>query len=192
MNFLILHGTLGSPKDNWFPWLAGELEKLGHKTLRPQLPTPKGQTPQNWLKVISASVQKLGGANQKLIIIAHSRSPLAVCQYLQSLDSPSNSPIAECFFVAGFATRFPIVDPYPELNYPFDDLGADWQMVRTNCKKFVCFAGDNDPYVPMSAMADFASQLRAKLFIIPKGGHFNTTSGFTKFPRLLKEIKAGI
>lgn len=186
MNILILHGTLGKPGDNWFPWLAGELEKLGHRTLRPQLPTPEGQTPENWVKVIAESVQKLGGAGDKLIIVAHSRSPLAVCQYLQT----RTTLIRACFFIAGFAKRLPEkIEPYSRLNNPFDDLGADWIKVRKNCPKFICFAGDNDPYVPLDIARDFAIKLVAEFIVIKNGGHLNSDSGYTRFPQLLDNIK---
>src|SRR3989344_5602382 len=97
MKFVILHGTLGSPNGNWFPWLATELEKLGHAAIRPKLPTPDGQTPDNWIKIISESVER------ESLIVAHSMSPLAVCQYLETADIL----VKACFFVSGFANRLP-------------------------------------------------------------------------------------
>ena len=80
MKFVILHGTLGSPEGNWFPWLASELEKLSHETVRPRLPTPEGQSPENWEKIISEV-----GSDENTVFVAHSRSPHAICQYLLKL-----------------------------------------------------------------------------------------------------------
>jgi uncharacterized protein len=185
VSFLILHGTLGNPDINWLPWLAGELETLGHKALRPQLPTPDGQNPKEWLKVISESVTKLGGPNENLSIVAHSMSPLAVCQYLASIDTP----IRACFFVSGFAQEFPIVEPYFTLNSPFFTFSVDWNKVKANCPHFTCFMGDNDPYVPQSALFDFASKLGVDSIVIPDGGHLSSKSGFTQFTQLLAQIQ---
>jgi hypothetical protein len=38
MKVLILHGSFGSPSENWFPWLKLKLEELGHRVLTPQMP----------------------------------------------------------------------------------------------------------------------------------------------------------
>ncbi|MEK7091128.1 MAG: alpha/beta hydrolase [Patescibacteria group bacterium] len=184
MKFIILHGTLGSPEGNWFPWLAGELEKLGHTTVRPQLPTPKGQNPDNWVKAITEIVNSLGGPDNQTVLVAHSMSCLATCHYLATI----NKQVRACFFVSGFANKLPLQEPYPTLNDPFSDKPIDWDKVRQNCGKFVCLAGDNDPYVPLDIARDFAEKLSAEFIVIPGGGHLSTKAGFTQFPQLLENI----
>ena len=179
MKFVILHGTLGSPEGNWFPWLASELEKLSHETVRPRLPTPEGQSPENWEKIISEV-----GSDENTVFVAHSRSPLAICQYLQKLEHPVKS----CFFVSGFAKRLPKVpDPFPTLNNPFIDKSVDWVKVRKNCPKFICFGSDNDPYVPMDILKDFAQRLSTDLIVVHNGSHFG--SSHPQFPQLFEKIK---
>lgn len=184
MRFVILHGTLGSPQENWFPWLAGELEKLGHQTLRPNLPTPEGQNSGNWLKVIQEQVEHIGGVGDDLVFVAHSMSPLSVCQYLTTISVP----VGACFFVSGFASKYPDEEPFSTLNKSFLNLKLNWDKIRRNCRHFICFAGDDDPYVPQNILHDFASKLGTELVIIPGGGHLNAEFGFTKFPQLLDSI----
>lgn len=184
--FVILHGTMGNPDENWFPWLATELEKLGHKTIRPILPTPEGQTPDNWIEEISKATQSLGGPDEKTIFVAHSMSPLAVCLYLELIKRR----VGGAFFVSGFAERYAWPDPFPKLNNPFVDKKIDWQKVKKNCQKVVCFAGDNDPYVPMDMARRFSELCGAKDFvIISGGGHLSASSGYKTFPMLLEVIK---
>ena len=187
MNFIILHGTFGSPDGNWFPWLSKELEKIGHEVVCPQLPTPEGQNPEGWIKVIKESVEKLGGPSNEIIFIAHSMSPLSVCQYLETIDKK----IGACFFVSGFAKMSEKdLGEYNLLNEPFIKKGVDWNKVKENCGEIVCFAGDNDPYIPFEILEEFPKLCGAKkLIVVPNGGHLNSEFGYTTFPLLLKTIR---
>jgi uncharacterized protein len=186
MKFLILHGTMGSPEGNWFPWLAKELDKLGQETVRPQLPTPGGQNPENWFKVIKSTVNNLGKPTKDIVIIAHSMSCLSACDYLSQADKQINS----AFFVAGFAERHPNwPEPYPKLNNPFVDKSLDWEMVKKNCPHVFCFDGDDDKYVSLEMARNFAKLCGGDLKIIPHGGHLSESSGYTTFPLLLETMR---
>ena len=186
MNFVILHGTLGSPNDNWYPWLTTEIENKRHTTFRPQLPTPEGQTLENWVKIIRQTLISLDQPSNETVIVAHSMSTLAVCHYLASL----HDAIKACYFIAGFADRLPNTpDPYPTLNNPFIDSPINWAHVKENCEFFTCFASDNDPYVPFDIAMNFAKRLSAEFIKVPGAGHFNVSSGYKEFPLLLETMQ---
>lgn len=185
MKFVILHGTMGSPEGNWFPWLAKELEGLRQEVVRPQLPTPEGQTPDNWVKVIKEAVDSLGGPSEEVVLVAHSMSCFASCDYLSQIDKQINS----AYFVAGFAETYDWPDPYPKLNNPFVEKALDWKKVKTNCPRIFCFDGDDDKYVSFEMAKKFAGLCNAKLTIIPNGGHLTESSGYKTFPLLLETIR---
>ena len=186
MKFVILHGTEGSPEGNWFPWLSKELEGLGQKTTRPTLPTPAGQNVESWTKVINNAVKELGGPDEETVIIAHSMSPMAVCHYLNRY----NVKIRAAFFVSGFTDYVDELEPYYTVNPRFFDKNFDWKKLKKNCSKIICFAGDNDPYLPQDVLKRFSELCGAKKFIlVPKGGHFNEEFGYKTFPLLLETIK---
>lgn len=185
MKFLILHGTMGSPDGNWFPWLAKELEKLGQTAVRPKLPTPKGQNPTEWTKVIKETINSLGN-DDEIVIVAHSMSPWASCYYL----GETNNKIKYAFFVSPFAEQIDDEEPFKSLIQPFADGKVNWDKVKENCQDITCFVGDNDPYVSLDVAKRFVKLSGAKqLIIVPKGGHLNEEFGYTSFPLLLDTIR---
>lgn len=186
MKFVVLHGTEGTPEGNWFPWLAKELEKRGQKTIRPTLPTPEGQNVENWIRVISDAVEEIGGPDKETIIVAHSMSPMAVCHYIVK----NNVKVGFAFFASAFTDYDLDIEPYKTVNHKFFDKDFDWEKLKKNCPKIICFAGSDDPYLPQDVLKGFSKLCGAmKFIIVQKGGHLNAESGYTSFPLLLETIK---
>ena len=67
---------------------------------------------------------------------------------------------------------------------------SDWAGIRNGAKKITCFAGDNDPYVPLAYSEDVAKNIpNAELIVIKDGGHLNTEFSYREFPSLLEKIQ---
>ena len=178
MKFIIIHGAYGNPEENWIPWLKSELEKLGHKVLVPEFPTPKNQNLENWLKVFKDYEKYL---DENTIVVGHSLGPAFLLTIIE------NKPVKAAFFVAPFVDK---------INNPdFDGINKtfyrkfDWDKIKQNCKKFFIYSSDNDPYVPLEKGKGIAQNLGVKLKVIKGAGHFNEKTGYSKFPLLLEDIK---
>lgn len=173
----IVHGREGHPEENWFPWLKQELEKLGHAVYVPKFPTPKGQTLENWTKVLLQYKNEINNS----IVIGHS---LGVPFLLSILE---NHKIKSAFLVSGFigttGSRF------DESMKTFAQKNFDFESIKRNCKKFYIFHSDNDPYVKLEKANELAVKLKTNVNLIKNAGHFNKASGYTKFEILLEKIK---
>ncbi|MDO8537727.1 MAG: alpha/beta hydrolase [archaeon] len=176
----IIHGSQGSPKGNWFPWLKEQLESLECKVFSPQFPA-QNQNLNDWLKEFSKIEQEL---DKNSIMVGHSLGPAFIMNVLQK----RNSLIKSAFFVAGF-TQLLGNATYDPLNKSFVEKGFDWKKIKQNCKKFYLFQSSNDPYVPLKEAQLLAKNLGEKLIIVEKAGHFMKSDGFARFELLLDEIK---
>lgn len=177
-NIFIIHGVASTPKDNWFPWLKKELNKQGHTVFIPKFPTPIGQNPKSWFKVLKKHEKKL--ENNENILVGHSLGVLFGLHLLEKYKFKS------AFMVAGFAE--PLGNSFDLKNNPFFKK-FDWTKIRQNCPKFYVFQGDNDPYVKIKVAKNLAKNLKNKIILIKNGGHLSKgTGGFTKFDRLLSSI----
>jgi predicted alpha/beta hydrolase family esterase len=181
MRVIIIHGAYGHPQENWFPWLREKLENLGHQVITPHFPTPKGQSLKNWLKILDREVKTW---NSDIILVGHSLGPALILNKLEELKKP----IKAAFLVSGFVAPIGI-KKFDSINTTFFEKGFNWQKIKKNCHNFFVYHGDNDPYVPLAMGQNIAENLGVKLKIIYGGGHLNEAAGFSKFPRLLKDLK---
>ena len=176
--YVILHGSFGSNKGNWFPWLKKELQNRGKQVFVPQMPVGVGkQKFESW----SNELDKLA-IDENTIIIAHSIAPVFVCKYLIKNDIK----VKKLIFVCGFNNYLGINPDYDAVNEPmyFDNLGD----VKKYCNDIVCFYSDNDPYVKFDVEKQFADTIADKQIIIKNGCHINSESGFDKFEEILKFV----
>lgn len=178
---IIIHGTYGNPDNNWFPWLKENLEDIGYRVFVPSFPTPENQNLESWLEVIGKIQNNIG---PKTIMIGHSLGVPFILSYIEYL----NLPIRAIFLVAGFLGLLGN-DEFDNLNKEFVTRKFDWDKIRGNVQEIHLYHSDNDPYIPLSNAKGLADNLGVNLEVIKDAGHFNSKSSYTRFDKLLADIK---
>lgn len=179
-NIFIFHGTEGHPKENWFPWLRGELEKEGYDVTVPQFPSPLVVAAKisEWFDVLKNYKSKI---NEETILVGHSLGGKFLLRVLEKLEQP----VAMAAFV-GTPIGIPPIENN-ERDNAFTGNEFDWEKIRKMAGRFIVFQSDNDPYVCLDNGKKLAESLGIELNFVPNAGHFNTRAGYTEFPALLEE-----
>lgn len=177
---LIIHGAYGTPKENWFPWLAQELNNRGFNPIVPQFPTPENQNLAAWQKVAEPLLSLLDNHS---IIAGHSIGATFALSILEKLTRPIDAAI----LVSGFVSNIPDKN-LNAINSSFYDKPFDWPAIRHNAHRFIQFHSHDDPFVPEQNAEELANHLGVKPIYIPNAGHFNTKSGFAEFPQLIESL----
>lgn len=181
MYAIIIHGSWGNPNENWFPWLKAELRKLDYTVFAPKLPTPKDQKLHIWLNILKDYDKYL---NEPSVVIAHSMGCSVALRKMELLDKP-----IKALFLIGAFTKDLWGGKYSDIINTFLDKPFHWKKIRKNVAYCEVYQSDNDPFVPVSMGKEISDKIGGKLIIVKNAGHFNTESGYTKFPLLLGNIK---
>ena len=180
-NYFIVHGSFGNGNEHYLPWLKTELEKQGDVVC---VDFPIGVNIQNyesWARVLDKYKHMI---NKDTIFIGRSIGPIFCVKYLMT----NNLHIDKLVSVSGFNNYS--VDNGGE----YDQVNAsmfvkDLASFKNYCKQVTCIISENDPYVKLSALQDFANTIANQTINIKDGGHFNADSGYgVKFEELLKLI----
>lgn len=180
-NYLLVHGSFGSPFVNWFPYLRKQIESRNLEVYTPDFPTGIGyQNYENWSKLLKTYVTA-GILNENTIIFAHSIAPAFICKFLIE----NKIKVKKLVFVCGFN--------YVHINKEYDDV--NWSMfldnltdIKNYCNDIICFYSDNDPYADYKSEKDFADAITDQQVVIKNGGHLNSEYGYTEFKELLEYL----
>ncbi len=176
----IFHGWGADPESNWFPWLKEELEKKNYRVFVPAFPNSDFPNLTKWLGEFEKYRKYV---DEETIFIGHSLGSSFILHVLQTVDKP----IKAAFFVAGFVG--PIGDEFDRYIGDISIRSFDWKRIRQKCKKFVIFASDNDPYVPMKKTKELYELLpNSELIIIKGAAHLNAGSSCLTFNELRDAI----
>ncbi len=173
---------MGSPEGNWFPWLKRELEFAGHCVLTPLFPTPEGQSLAAWLDVADKALHGIDLADT--VLIGHSAGAILALRLAEKTEEPYRAIFIVCPFIRDLGA-----EPYDSLNASFVRPAFDWARIKKNAGDVFCFAGGDDPYVPLALAREVAGHLCVPLTVVEKGGHLNAESGYREFPLLWEKIR---
>ena len=178
-NYLLVHGSFGSPFSNWIPWLRSELEKENLEVYTPDFPTGVGyQNYDNWSRLLKTYVDA-GIINENTIVYAHSIAPIFMCKFL----TYNKIKVKRLVFVCGFNNYLGINEEYDSVNKSmyFNNL----EDIKKYCDEIICYYSDNDPYVKYEVEKEFADTISTDQYCIHNGGHLNAESNYIEFKELL-------
>lgn len=181
-NYMLVHGSFGSPFSNWIPYLRREIENKELEVYTPDFPTGVGfQSYTNWCKILKCYVEA-NIINQNTVIYAHSIAPVFICKFLIE----NQIKVKRLVFVCGFNNYFGINEEYDTVNKSMylDNLSD----VKNYCDDIICYYSQNDPYVKYENEKEFADTITNNQIVIKDGGHLNSESGYTEFNELLKYL----
>jgi len=181
-NFLILHGTDGTPRSNWFMWLKGALIGQGHAVWLPQLPnaaTPDAKVYTDFLLSNKDFIY-----DEHTVLVGHSSGAVEILHLLQHL--PEGISVKAVVLVSAFKDDL----GWDTLKNLFVEL-FDFDTIKSHCKNFVFVHSDDDPYVPLDQAKYLALKTGGELIVFEGQGHFNTELGpqYKQFPELLGFIE---
>ena len=179
-DYVIVHGSYGSPFENWFPWLYEKLTAEGKNVLVPQFPCgAKIQNYDNWKRVLDAYKHLI---NENTTFIGHSLAPAFIVDYL--IDN--NLKVKRLVLVAPFYGLINIPE-FDEVNSPFFTK-KDLSKISFLALKRICFISNNDPSVPKALSVSFSKEISAETIFVDNAGHFNASAGYKTFESLMEKL----
>jgi len=179
-NALIIHGTDGHPKENWFPWLKEQLEILEYQVMVPQFPTPENQDPKHWFEVLN---QYQDNFNEETVLIGHSCGGAFLLRVLEEIQVKIKAAV----FVSASAVVKPI--KYYEIDRPFIEEPFDWKKIKNSIENIFVFHSEDDPLICPENAKLIAEKTDADLTILSNAGHFDLKAGYDTFELLLDKLK---
>src|SRR3989344_1088659 len=165
----------GTPRDNWFPYLKTELEKLDVEVIDKDFPDSELAREKFWIPFLHEL-----GADENTILIGHSSGAVASMRYAENNKILGSAPIGACYTDLG--------DENEKLS-GYYNRPWDWEKIKSNQKWIVQFASTDDPWIPVEEARFIYEKLNTDYHEFTDQGHFGGDYFKETFPELLEAIK---
>ena len=175
---ILVHGWSGSPDDNWLPWLASELVKLGHEVLVPRMPDTDTPVIEKWVRHLSKVV---GTPDSNTYLVGHSIGCQAILRYLETV----RDPIGGAVFVAGWFNLEKMESEEEEtIAHPWIETPINLEKVKSVVPKSTLIISDNDDFGAFEENRERFKGLVTKEVILPNAEHITGL----EYPEILSEV----
>ena len=166
----------GSPKDNWFPYLKEELEKLNINVVASEFPDNELAREAYWVPFLKKNLH----ADDQTILIGHSSGAIAAMRFAEA-DRLLGSVLVGAYHTdLGLSTEK--LSGY--FNRPWN-----WESIAQNQKWIVQFASIDDPWIPIEEARFVHEKLHTDYHEYSDRGHFGGDYKKLVFPELLEALK---
>lgn len=174
---IILHGTLGSPKGNWFPWLEKVLTERGLEVWIPQLPNADHPSLREWGDFVHNNSPF--ALDEDTVVVGHSSGAILALLLAQEATEAIGGVVAVSVFYDNSLGWAP--------NNRLFDVTLDYDDIRDHILNGLCVHSDNDPYVPLDQARFVADRVDLELVVLEGQGHFNLeqSAAYMQFPWLV-------
>jgi uncharacterized protein len=166
----------GSPKDNWFPYLKEELEKLKVQVIASEFPDNILAREVYWLPFLREQLH----ANEQTIFVGHSSGAIAAMRYAET------HKIFGSVLVGAYHTDLGIEG---EKQSGYFNRPWNWDAITNNQKWIIQFASVNDPWIPIEEARFVHEKLHTEYHEHGDSGHFGGDYYKPAFPELLEALK---
>lgn len=181
---VLLHGTDGSPKDHWFPWLKKELEENGYEVFAPTL--PENHTPNR--VVYEEYLKKSDWDFSDNLLIGHSSGTTTILNLLMADWFPK---VKASVLVGTFLNKDLLNEQEWYTPGQFDSLFVqefNVEKIKSKCPEFIFVHGDNDHACDYDDAKEFCQKLDGDFITIKNGAHLSGSSGITEIPEVVEKL----
>ena len=191
MQFILFHGSFGSPTGSWLPDLKIKLEGLGQEVITQQYPVDDWETmvkngPEvplmnqnltNWLNTFEKEVLPKFKKSEKKVFVGHSLGPLFMLHVVERFNIHLDCAI----FVSPFLDKLDMWE-FNHANESFYKTDFDFKKLEKLIPVSYVLYSDSDPYVRNTHSILFGKALGSSLIFVKKAGHMNSEVNLNEFP----------
>lgn len=166
----------GSPKDNWFPYLKEELEKLRINVIASEFPDNHLARESYWIPFLKDHLH----ADEQTVLIGHSSGAIAAMRFAE------NNQLLGSVLVGAYHTDLGLP---MEKQSGYFDRPWNWESIISNQEWIIQFASVNDPWIPIEEARFVHQKLNTEYHECLDQGHFGGDDKKLIFPELFEALK---